>query len=141
MSLYDKYQVENDIRIVVEPGLLKHHGLIYYYTKAEQIPCEPSGAEQILVVQFKECREEIKMMKCKLSDAFDVSFVMHCVQQETIQKEVIEQYVRYWVPNAERGNLSQKQLHHYLTVIVDDTKRGGNRNGMMQGGARRMLVD
>lgn len=41
--------MKNDITIVVEHGLLKHHGLIYYDTKAEQI----------LVVQFKECREEI----------------------------------------------------------------------------------
>lgn len=226
--LYQKYsdgilcgtgiQVVEDRIIVVEPGLIKFKGIIYYHTVSEHIPCEPLGIEQILVVHFEKQKENIndityatqfllkqdgkveenemelcrfilkegavlrkdyqdlkdmatlhntvniimtpfagigsaalspeityrfgtEMMKYKLSDAFDVSFVMHCMQQEIIQKEVIEQYVRYRVPNAERGTLSQKQLHHYLTVIVDDTKRGGNRGGMMQGGARRMLVD
>lgn len=226
--LYQKYsdgilcgtgiQVVEDKNIVVEPGLVKYKGIIYYHTTKEIILCEPLGIEQILVVHFEEqadnindityttqfllkkdgkveenemelCRFILKegavlrkdyqdlrdmatlhntvniiltpfagigsatlspeityrfgqeMMKFKLTDAFDVSFVMHCMQQETIQKEVIEQYVRCHVPNAERGSLSQKQLHHYLTVIVDDTKRGGNRGGMMPGGTRRMLVD
>lgn len=82
-----------------------------------------------------------EMLKYRLSDPYDVAFVMECMQKNVMQRELIEQYVRYRVPNAERGQLTQKQLHHYLTVIVDEAKHGGNRNGRMSGGNRRMLVD
>lgn len=211
-------QVEDDTTIVVEPGLIKYQGIIYYHTEPERIPCEPLGIEQILVVQFKECSESFneityatefvlkqdgivsenelelcrfilksgavlrkdyqdlrdmatlhntvniiltpfaaiseatlspeityrfgsEMMKLKLSDPMDASFVMHCMQWETIQRELIEQYIRYRVPNADRRHLTQKQLHHYLVMIVDDTRRGGNSRGATFGGSRRMLVD
>lgn len=82
-----------------------------------------------------------EMLKYRLSDPYDAAFVMECMQKNVMQRELIEQYVHYRVPNAERGQLTQKQLHHYLTVIVDAAKHGGNRNGRMQGGNRRMLVD
>lgn len=226
--LYDKYsngilcggaiRVEQDSIMIVEPGLLKWQGVIYYHTEEERIPCEATGEPQILVVKFQEPKEETsgvtygtefvlkqdeiigenemelcrfilkkgavlrkdyqdlrdmatlhntvniitvphagigestlspeityrfgcEMIKCKLTDPWDVSFVMQCLQQETIQRQILEHYIRYRIPNAERGTMTPKQLHHYLTVIVDDTKRGGSRGGMMQGGMRRMLVD
>ena len=82
-----------------------------------------------------------EMLKYRLSDPYDAAFVMECMQKNVMQRELIEQYIRYRVPNAERGQLTQKQLHHYLTVIVDAAKHGGNRNGRMPGGNRRMLVD
>lgn len=82
-----------------------------------------------------------EMMKYRLSDPYDTAFVMQCIQRNVIQRELLEQYVHYRVPNAEHGALTQKQLHHYLTVIVDSVKHGGGRNRGMQGGNRRMLVD
>lgn len=51
-----------------------------------------------------------EMLKCRLTDAMDLSFVMQCAQGNVMPKMLIEQYVKYRMPNAERGNLSHKQL-------------------------------
>lgn len=82
-----------------------------------------------------------EMIGFRLSDSFDISFVLVCMQKQVIQREVIEQYIRYRVPNAERGHLTNRQMHHYLTMIVDDTKRGTRRSGLGNGAVRRMVVD
>ena len=67
--LYQKYsdgilcgtgiQVVEDKNIVVEPGLVKYKGIIYYHTTKEIIPCEPLGIEQILVVHFEEQADNV----------------------------------------------------------------------------------
>lgn len=82
-----------------------------------------------------------EMLQCKLSDPYDTAFVMLCMQQQVIQKEIIESYLQYRVDHVEKGSLTQHQLYQYLNVILDRVKGGENSGGRKNGGPRRMMVD
>lgn len=100
-----------------------------------------AGIEKTTLSPEVTYRFGCEMLQHRLSDPYDTAFVMQCMQQQVIQRDLIEKYIQYRVSNVARGTLEQKQLYHYLNVILETAKRGGNNSGRMGGAPRRMLVD
>lgn len=83
----------------------------------------------------------VEMSKISLVDPVDICFTMQCMQYQVMQKVVIEQYVRYRLPTAAKGELNQRQLYDYLCMILEQTKNTPKRTGRMNQNNRRMMVD
>lgn len=86
-------------------------------------------------------RFAMEMFQYHLSNPYDTAFVMQCMQQNVIQRELIEAYIQNRIDNVAKGRLEQRQLYRYLNTILDMVKRGDNSSGRMRTGPRRMLVD
>ncbi|SFR97415.1 hypothetical protein [Anaeromicropila populeti] len=82
-----------------------------------------------------------EMLGYRLSDPFDISFSMLCMQQQPVNRTLIEKYIQRRVDNVAKGKLTNKQIHSYLSKILEMAKLGKDSPGMHRGNTRRMLVD
>lgn len=65
-----------------------------------------------------------ELLKCELTNPYDIQFGMLCLQEERVQRKLIEGYVekRWGVKEAEEKTLYQ--LYEYLEEILEKAKSG-----------------
>lgn len=83
-----------------------------------------------------------ELLSCNLSEAWDISFAMMCVQsKEAIQKEIIVSYLVYKL-NIERKNYSNEDIYNYLLNVLNSIKNGqGNSRKSGNGRFKKILID
>ena len=83
-----------------------------------------------------------ELLKCNLSEAWDISFGMTCVQsKEPIQKEIIVSYLLNKI-NIEMKEYSNEELYYYLLEVLNSAKDGARGNGRRGGGKfKKILID
>ena len=83
-----------------------------------------------------------ELLKCNLSEAWDISFGMTCVQsKDPVQKEIIIRYLIYKL-NIEVKNYSNEEIYDYLLDILNSAKNGqGDNNHKGNGRFKKILID
>lgn len=83
-----------------------------------------------------------ELLECNLSEAWDISFAMMCVQsKETIQKEIIVSYLVNKL-NIEMRKYSNEDLYYYLLDVLKSAKDGANGHGRRGSGRfKKILID
>ena len=83
-----------------------------------------------------------ELLKCNLSEAWDISFGMTCVQsKEPVQKEIIVSYLVYKL-NIEMKEYSNEDLYYYLLEVLNSAKNGARGNGHKGSGRyKKILID
>lgn len=205
--------------IQVEPGILKHGGILYHMTEPVQLGDYERGKELIIRVRFLEHQEDAQgihnetemdicepgemgeqdlelghfvlkegavlrqdyqsfqdmatfhntinilnvpyamtggestlspevlyqfgteMLQYNLTDAYDVSFVTLCMQQQAISRLMIEKYLEHRIESISKGKHSNEQIHSYLVKALELAKLGKDSAGAKRGVSRRMIVD
>ena len=83
-----------------------------------------------------------ELLACSLSEAWDISFAMMCVQsKEAIQKEIIVAYLvnKLGIEMKDYGN---EDLYYYLLEALGVVKEGTGRNGHRGSGKfKKILID
>lgn len=83
-----------------------------------------------------------ELLECNLSEAWDISFAMMCIQsKEAIQREIIVSYLVYKL-NIEIKDYSNEELYDYLLKVLNgmkDTASGHGRRG--SGKFKKILID
>lgn len=73
--------------------------------------------------------------------AFDISFALLCLNEGTVNREVILTYLANRLGTGFK-EYSNGQIHKYLGRILDEVRGGGKaRADLRQGGFHRMIVD
>lgn len=83
-----------------------------------------------------------ELLKCNLSESWDISFAMTCVQsKDPIQKEIIVSYLIYKI-NIEIKDYSNEDLYYYLLEVLNSAKNGTRGNGHKGSGRyKKILID
>lgn len=83
-----------------------------------------------------------ELLMCNLSEAWDISFGMMCVQsKEAIQKEIIISYLAYKL-GVEIKDYSNEDLYYYLLDVLKIAKEGASGHGRRGGGRfKKILID
>ncbi|AQS08715.1 hypothetical protein CLOBY_08250 [Clostridium saccharobutylicum] len=83
-----------------------------------------------------------ELLECNLNEAWDISFVISCVQsKEAIQKEIIVSYLVYKL-NIEMKDYSNEDLYYYLLNVLHSMKDGASGHGRRGGGKfKKILID
>ncbi|BCZ45179.1 hypothetical protein psyc5s11_12460 [Clostridium gelidum] len=83
-----------------------------------------------------------ELLQCNLSEAWDISFGMTCVQsKEAIQKEIIVSYLVYKL-NVEIKDYSNEEVYYYLLEVLDSAKNGARGNSHKESGRyKKILID
>ena len=83
-----------------------------------------------------------ELLKCNLSEAWDISFGMTCIQsKDPIQKEIIVSYLMYKI-NIEMKDYSNEDLYYYLLEVLNSAKNGARGNGHKGSGRyKKILID
>ena len=83
-----------------------------------------------------------ELLKCNLSEAWDISFGMTCVQsKDPVQKEIIVSYLVYKL-NIEMKDYSNEDLYYYLLEVLNSVQNGDRGNGRKGGGKyKKILID
>jgi len=83
-----------------------------------------------------------ELLKSEVSEAWDISFGMTCVQsKDPIEKEIIIDYLTYKL-NIEIKEYSNKELYLYLLEILNSIKGGARGNGHQgRGRYKKILID
>jgi len=83
-----------------------------------------------------------ELLECNLSEAWDISFAMTCVQsKDPIQKEIIVSYLVYKL-NIQRKEHSNEELYYYLLEVLNTAKEGSSGHGHRGGGKfKKILID
>jgi hypothetical protein len=83
-----------------------------------------------------------ELLKCNLSEAWDISFGMTCIQsKEPIQKEIIVSYLIYKI-NTEMKDYSNEDLYYYLLEVLNSAKNSSRGNGNKGSGRyKKILID
>lgn len=83
-----------------------------------------------------------ELLSCNLSEAWDISFAMMCVQnKDTIQKEIIVSYLVYKL-NIEVRDYSNEELYYYLLDVLKSAKGSNSGHGRRGGGKfKKILID
>lgn len=82
-----------------------------------------------------------EMLNYELTDAYDISFVSLCMQQQPMNRIFIEKYLEHRVDNISKGAHTNEQIHSYLVKALELARLGKGSTGVKRGPARRMLVD
>lgn len=84
----------------------------------------------------------LEMLRCGLSESFDISFAMLCVQsRETIEKDIIISYIVSKL-NEEYKDYSNEEIFNYLNRILENMKYGQDSHGShSKGRFKRILID
>ncbi|WP_139488165.1 DNA and RNA helicase [Brevibacillus dissolubilis] len=82
-----------------------------------------------------------EMLRCGCSHPYDIAFAMQCLNQETVERDVILHYIGNRLGTGYR-DMTHPQIHKYLVRILDEVKGGGRaRLDARQGGPQRMIVE
>ena len=83
-----------------------------------------------------------ELLKCNLSEAWDISFGMTCIQsKDPVQKEIIVSYLVYKL-NIEIKDYSNEDLYLYLLEVLNSVKGGARGNGHHgKGRYNKILID
>ena len=83
-----------------------------------------------------------ELLTCNLSEAWDISFAMTCIQsKEAIQKEIIVSYLSYKL-NIENRTYTNEDLYYYLLDVLKSAKDGAGSNGRRGSGRfKKILID
>lgn len=83
-----------------------------------------------------------ELLGCNLSEAWDVSFAMMCVQsKDAIQKEIIVSYLIYKL-NIENRDYTNEDLYYYLLDVLKSAKEGADNHGRRGSGKfKKILID
>ena len=83
-----------------------------------------------------------ELLKCNLSEAWDISFAMMCIQsKEAIEKEIIVSYLVYKL-GIEMKEYSNEDLYYYLLDVLKIAKEGMSGHGRRGGGRfKKILID
>ncbi len=83
-----------------------------------------------------------ELLECNLSEPWDISFAITCVQsKDAIQKEIIVSYLVNKL-NIEMKDYSNEDLYYYLLEVLNSAKDGANGNGRRgRGKFKKILVD
>lgn len=81
-----------------------------------------------------------EMLKSKPSNAYDISFALECLNQERMQREVIDYYIsnRLGLEYKEYTNL---EIHKYLGRILLEVQSGVRMAAHNPGRPKRLIVD
>lgn len=84
----------------------------------------------------------LEMLKCSLSESFDISFAMLCVQsKEAIEKDIIISYIVNKL-NTEDREYSNEEIYDYLAQILESAKYGQDSDRSHgRGRFKRILID
>jgi hypothetical protein len=83
-----------------------------------------------------------ELLTCNLSEAWDTSFTMMCVQnKEAIQKEIIISYLVNKL-GIEMKDYSNEDLYYYLLEVLNSVKDGARGHGRRGSGKfKKILID
>jgi len=83
-----------------------------------------------------------EVLMCNLSEAWDISFAMMCVQsKEAIQKEIIVSYLIYKL-NIEMKEYDNEDLYYYILDVLKSAKDGASGHGRRGSGRfKKILID
>ncbi len=83
-----------------------------------------------------------ELLECNLSEAWDISFAMTCVQsKDTIQKEIIISYLIYKL-NIPMKAYTNEEIYYYLLDVLKNMRDGKSINGKNGGSKfKKILID
>lgn len=82
----------------------------------------------------------LEMLKCSLSESFDITFAYLCVQsKETIDKQIIINYIVNKL-NVEYRDYSNKEMYDYLYSILQEIQEGKNSNMRSRNGRYKKII-
>lgn len=83
-----------------------------------------------------------ELLECNLSEPWDISFAITCVQsKEAIQREIIVSYLAHKL-NIEIKNYSNEELYNYLLNVLQSAKDGSSGHGRRGNGKfKKILID
>ena len=104
------------------------------------VPYAAYGSSSLNPVILRRFGREL--LGCNLSEAWDISFAMMCVQsKEAIEKEIIVAYLmnKLGIEMKEYGN---EELYYYLLEVLKSAKEGAGSNGRRGSGRfKKILID
>ncbi|ATP42411.1 DNA and RNA helicase [Solibacillus sp. R5-41] len=110
------------------------------YNTVNYIHCQYAGIHKstyhpIILQYFAQ-----ELLKNRPSNAYDIAFALECLNQDRVQRDVIDFYVsnRLGLEYQEYTNL---QIHKYLSRILLETKTGARLTANNQARPKRMIVD
>lgn len=110
------------------------------YNTINYLHCQYAGIKKStyhpIVLQYF-ARE---LLKNRPLNPYDIAFALECLNQERVQREVIDFYICNRL-ELDFQTLSNSQIHKYLNRILLETKGGGRMTGYNQGRPKRMIVD
>ncbi|MGC5327310.1 DNA and RNA helicase [Brevibacillus sp. SYSU BS000544] len=74
------------------------------------------------------------------SHPYDISFAMQCMQQGTVDRQLILYYVSNRLGSGFK-DYSNLQIHKYLGIILDEIRTGSRVRRDLPGGRQRVIVD
>ena len=83
-----------------------------------------------------------ELLSCNLSEAWDISFGMICLQnKDPIEKEIIVSYLVNKL-GIEKKEYSNESLYYYLLKVLDNIKNSGEEDSRRgRGRYRKILID
>lgn len=83
-----------------------------------------------------------ELLECNLSEVWDITFAMMCVQsKEAVQKEIIVSYLINKL-DIEMKDYSNEDLYYYLLQVLKSVKEGESGHGRRGGGRfKKILID
>lgn len=110
------------------------------YNTVNYLHCQYAGIQESTyhpkVLQFyaKE------LLKNRPTNVYDITFAFECLNQERVQRDVIEMYICNRL-ELEFQAFSNSHIHKYLYRILSESKNGGRRGGHSPDRPKRMIVD
>lgn len=65
-----------------------------------------------------------ELLQCELTNPYDISFGMMCIQEERVQRKLIERYIEKRLGMKGTKEKSLYQLYQYLEEILENAKSG-----------------
>lgn len=83
-----------------------------------------------------------EMFKYPLTDAAEIYFVMECLKEKPVKREIILKYISRRL-SVQKAEMTNQEIYRNLLRIVDLAKRGeaGSAAAGARNGVRRMIVD
>lgn len=83
-----------------------------------------------------------ELLRCNVSEAWDISFGMICVQsKDPIEKEIITNYLVYKL-DIEIKDYSNEKLYYYLLDVLNRVKDGQDVSGRKRNGRfKKIIID
>ncbi|KYG92212.1 DNA and RNA helicase [Metasolibacillus sp. FSL H7-0170] len=110
------------------------------YNTLNYLYCQYAGLQQSTYHPMLLKYYARELLESRSTNPYDISFALQCLNQERIEREVVDWYISSRLEVAYQP-LSNKQAHHYLTRILSNGQNSRRRADAHTGRPVRMLVD
>lgn len=110
------------------------------YNTVNYLHCQYAGIQASTYHPKVLQRYAKELLKNRPTNVYDIAFAFECLNQERVQRDVIEMYICNRL-ELEFQAFSNNQIHKYLYRILSESKNGGRLVGHSSGRPNRMIVD